>query len=80
MIIEDEAGEEEHGLLLKKVKNILLQTDFKGKKCCKEKHRKKSKPTQVMNKKKNNWNLQEPIGLIVSLAPTSIHPRRPRGS
>ena len=52
MIIEDEAGEEEHGLLLKKVKNILLQTDFKGKKCCKEKHRKKSKPTQVMNKKK----------------------------
>ena len=70
MIIEDEAGEEEHGLLLKKVKNILLQTDFKGKKYCKEIHRKKSKPTQVMNKKKNN--LQEPIGLIVSLAPTSI--------
>lgn len=32
MIIEDEAGEEEHGLLQKKVKNILLQTDFKGEK------------------------------------------------
>ena len=52
MIIKDEAGEEEHGLLQKKVKISSCRLISRGKKCCKEIHRKKSKPTQVMNKKK----------------------------
>lgn len=70
MIIEDEAGEEEHGLLQKKVKNILLQTDFKGEKMLQGNTSEEIETYTGLEQKKNN--LQEPIGLIVSLAPTSI--------
>ena len=70
MIIEDEAGEEEHGLLQKKVKNILLQTHFKGKKMLQGNTSEEIETYTGLEQEKNN--LQEPIGLIVSLAPTSI--------
>ena len=43
----------------KTVKNILLQTDFMGEKCCKEIHQKKFETYTGHEQEKNN--LQEPI-------------------
>ena len=58
------------GLLQKKVKNILLQTDFKGKKMLQGNTSEEIETYTGLEQEKNN--LQEPIGLIMSLAPTSI--------
>ena len=58
------------GYYRKKVKNILLQTDFKGKKMLQGNTSEEIETYTGLEQEKNN--LQEPIGLTVSLAPTSI--------